>query len=78
MPDDELVLDAELVKVLASDTRLDLLALLGKRRMTLSEMARAVKLSKATVLEHLEKLLATQLVRRRDDHRLWVYYELTR
>lgn len=77
-PEADVPLDASLMKVLASDTRLDLLRLLKQRRMTLSEMARALGLQKATVLEHLGRLTGSGLVRRRDDERLWVYYELTR
>lgn len=71
-------LDAEMIQVLASDTRRDLLRLLRKRRMTLSELAREVDLKKPTVLEHLRRLTDADLVARdEDDERLWVYYELT-
>lgn len=76
-PGEEFPLDAEMLKVLAADSRRDILRLLGKRRMTLTELASQLDLKKATVLEHLQKLVAAGLVRRHEDERLWVYYELT-
>lgn len=76
---DDIPIDVDLIKVLASDTRRDILRLLGGRRRTLSELAEALGLKKATILEHLEKLTAADLVRRIDDgERIWIYYELTR
>ncbi|HVM44791.1 MAG TPA: winged helix-turn-helix domain-containing protein [Candidatus Thermoplasmatota archaeon] len=75
---DDFPIDVDLIKVLASDTRRDVLRLLGERRRTLSELAEAVGLKKATILEHLEKLVAAGLIRRIDDgERIWIYYELT-
>ena len=75
---DEIPIDVDLIKVLASDTRRDVLRLLGERRRTLTELAEAVGLKKATILEHLEKLQAAGLIRRLDDgERIWIYYELT-
>lgn len=74
---DDFALDAELIKTLASDSRRDILRLLHKRKMTLTELAAALSLKKATVLEHLKKLAETGLVRRLEDDRLWVYYELS-
>lgn len=74
---DDLPIDVDLLKVLASDSRRDILRLLHKRRMTLSEMSASLQLKKATVLEHLRKLTDAGLIRRIDDDRIWVYYELT-
>lgn len=75
---DELPLDVALIKVLASDSRRDILRLLGERRKTLTELADAMGLKKATVIEHLQKLVASGLIRRLDEgDRLWIYYELT-
>ncbi|HUR70156.1 MAG TPA: winged helix-turn-helix domain-containing protein [Candidatus Thermoplasmatota archaeon] len=75
---DELPIDVELIKVLASDSRRDILRILGKRRHTLTELAEALGLKKATVLEHLQKLVAAGLIKRMDeDDRLWVYYDLS-
>lgn len=75
---DELPIDIDLIKVLASDSRRDILRLLGERRKTLTELAQALGLKKATVLEHLKKLQEANLIKRLDeDDRLWIYYELS-
>ena len=76
-PPEDLPMDVELLKVLASDSRRDILQHLRKRRMTLTELSHALDLKKATVLEHLKKLTDAGLIRRLEDERLWVYYELT-
>lgn len=74
---EDIPLDPELLKTLASDSRRDILRHLKQRRMTLTELAAALHLGKATVLEHLKKLQESALIVRREDERLWVYYELT-
>lgn len=72
-------LDGELIDTLASETRRRILKLLRKRRMTGSELARQLDLTKATVHEHLERLAEADLVDRQEDQeRMWVYYELSR
>ncbi len=76
MPED-LPLEPDLIKVLASDTRRGILGHLTERRMTVTELARETGLGKATVHEHLKKLTLAGLVDRDEDDRLWVYYELT-
>ncbi len=76
MPQD-LPLEPDLIKVLASDTRREILGQLQERRMTVTELARELDLRKATVHEHLKKLVDAGLVGREEDDRLWVYYELT-
>ncbi|HWH08555.1 MAG TPA: winged helix-turn-helix domain-containing protein [Candidatus Thermoplasmatota archaeon] len=76
-PPEDLPMDVGLLKVLASDSRRDILQLLRKRRMTLTELSHALDLKKATVLEHLKKLTEAGLIKRIEDERLWVYYELT-
>jgi DNA-binding transcriptional ArsR family regulator len=71
-------LDREAFKVLASDTRLDILKALDERPMTVSELGRKLALNKATVFEHLEKLVGAGLVKKQDDEeRKWVYYSLS-
>ena len=75
---EDLPIDVDLIKVLSSDTRRDILRLLGDRRRTLTELAEALDLKKATILEHLKKLVESGLIRRLDENeRLWIYYELT-
>jgi DNA-binding transcriptional ArsR family regulator len=74
----KVTLDREAFKVLASDTRLDILKALDERPMTVSELGRKLELNKATVFEHLEKLASAGLVKKQDDdERKWVYYSLS-
>lgn len=76
MPE-ELPLEPDLIKVLAADTRREILGQLRDRRMTVTELSEELELGKATVHEHLNKLTEADLVQRDEDDRLWVYYELT-
>lgn len=74
---DAVALDRDALKLLASDTRLDILKALRTRRMTVSELSSSLALGKSTVFEHVNKLVDGGLVVRHDDpHREWVYYEL--
>src|SRR2546422_11448849 len=62
---------------LASEVRIEVLKRLDERRMTVTDLANALSLSKPTRLEHLEKLQQADLVKRMDEGRKWIYYELT-
>lgn len=73
----KVTLDRETFKVLASETRLDLLHALDERRKTGTELATELALNKATVHEHLQLLSATGLVKKVDEGRKWIYYELS-
>ncbi|MGB0651950.1 MAG: winged helix-turn-helix domain-containing protein [Thermoplasmatota archaeon] len=73
----KVTLDLETFKALASETRLSVLHALVERRKTVTELARDMDLNKATVHEHLQTLVAAGLVKRKDEGRKWVYYELT-
>lgn len=73
----KVTLDLETFKALASPTRLSVLKTLGERRKTLSEISRDLDLNKATVHEHLAVLTATGLVKKNDEGRKWIYYELS-
>ncbi len=74
----KVTLDMETFKALASPTRLQVLRCLDERRKTLAEITKELELNKATVHEHLGILVATGLVKKRDDEgRKWIYYELT-
>ena len=70
-------MDRKTLKVLAADRRVDILKLLGERRMMGAELAAKLSLSPSTVFEHLQKLEQAQLVRRIDTGHKWVYYQLT-
>lgn len=73
----KVTLDLETFKALASTTRLQVLKTLDERRKTLSEISRDLELNKATVHEHLQVLVATGLVKKLDEGRKWIYYELS-
>ncbi len=70
-------LDQASFRALASEVRVEVLKKLDERRMTVTDLANALQLSKPTLLEHLEKLQAADLVKRIDEGRKWIYYELT-
>jgi DNA-binding transcriptional ArsR family regulator len=74
---DKITLDQDTFKVLASETRIGLLKKLDKTQMTVSDLARTMKMSKATLFEHLEKLINVGLIKKKEDDRKWVYYKLT-
>ncbi len=63
--------------LLSSETRMEILSSLADRRKTLSELAKEIGLSKSSVKEHLEKLEKAGLIRRVDEGRKWIYYEIT-
>jgi len=71
-------LDRSTIKLLASDTRADVIKSLGSRRKTLTELSRELRLSPATLSEQMEKLERGGLVKKIDEGRKWKYYELTR
>ena len=71
-------IDRKTLKALGADTRLDILKSLKERRKTPSELSRELKLSSPTILEHLSKLGAADLVVREETGHKWIYYNLTR
>ena len=74
----KIIIDKETFKVLASDTRLDILKILDNKKLNLNDMCRETKLNKATLHEHLVKLHEAGLIKRheRQGHK-WVYYNLS-
>jgi DNA-binding transcriptional ArsR family regulator len=70
-------LDEELLRVLSSHTRLEILRNLRQRQMTLSDLARALEFCKSTIHEHLKRLLEAGLIYRITG-RKWIYYRLSR
>ena len=75
--EEKITLDRKAFKVLASDTRIDILKHLNIRRMTLTELSRRLGMSASTVKEHMENLSSAGLVEQKDDGHKWKYYELT-
>jgi len=76
--EDEIKLDRESFKALASETRVSILKSLTRRRKTMTELAKELSMSVPTIKEHLGSLEAASLVRQIDDGHKWKYYELTR
>ncbi len=72
-----ITLDQESFKALASEVRVDILKKLDERRQTVTDLSGHLNLSKPTLLEHLEKLQTAGLVKRVDEGRKWIYYELS-
>ncbi len=72
-----ITLDQESFKALASEVRVDILKKLDERRQTVTDLSGLLALSKPTLLEHLEKLQTAGLVKRVDEGRKWIYYELS-
>jgi DNA-binding transcriptional ArsR family regulator len=75
--EESITLDRKAFKVLASDTRVDILKHLGKRRMTLTELSKRLGMSASSVKEHMDGLASAGLVVQKDDGHKWKYYELT-
>ena len=73
----DLELDLNLIKAISSDKRIDILKLLNKGRKTPTDIAKELNLSTPTTLEHLDKLIENDLVKKTDEGRKWKYYSLT-
>jgi DNA-binding transcriptional ArsR family regulator len=69
--------DKELLKVLSSNTRIEILRHLSNSQMTLTDLARVLDFCKSTVFEHLKKLYDAGLVCRVTG-RKWIYYRLSK
>src|SRR3989338_8884072 len=70
-------LDKTAIKSLSSDTRVDILKSLSRRRKMPSEIAKEFGLAPSTVVEHLKILENSSLIKRQDTGHKWIYYELT-
>lgn len=73
----KITLDRDTFKVLASETRVGILKNLDEKQMTVSDLARAMEMNKATLFEHLEKMINAGLIKKKEDERKWVYYYIT-
>jgi DNA-binding transcriptional ArsR family regulator len=74
----KVILDLDSFKALSSDTRVDILKALDGKNMGLNDLCRETQLTKATLHEHLNKLIQAGLIKKnqRDGHK-WVYYKLS-
>jgi len=68
---------ADIAKPIINQTRMKILKLLRKRRYNISEISKLLELSKPLVLYHIRILEDAGYVRRVENGRKWVYYELT-
>ncbi len=74
---DKVKIDRKALFALASETRIEILKKLNERRMTLTELSKELNISKTAVKEHLDKLVQAGLIKKMDEGRKWLYYELT-
>jgi len=74
----KVTLNKEAFKALASETRLEIIKTLDGKQMNLTQLCNNTDLNKATLHEHLKKLIDTGLVKKkqRPGHK-WVYYKLS-
>ena len=78
MEEDKITLDRGAFKALASDTRVQILKSLDRRRKMLAELSKQLGMSPSTVKEHMESLVSAGLAVQIDDGHKWKYYELTK
>ncbi|MBS3055217.1 MAG: winged helix-turn-helix transcriptional regulator [Candidatus Aenigmarchaeota archaeon] len=72
------LIDRDVLKVLAADTRMDILKILGEGARTPSDISKKLKKSDATIVEHLEVLTKAGLVTKVEQPgKKWVFYTLT-
>jgi DNA-binding transcriptional ArsR family regulator len=72
-------LDKDSLYVVTSSTRIAILKLLiEKKHLTVTDISKKLNLSKSTVHEHLEKLVATGLITKSEiSGKKWIYYKPT-
>src|SRR2546428_7843894 len=73
----KITLDQASFKALASDVRVGILKRHDVRHETSTDLSNLLSLTKPTLLEHLQKLQSAGLVKRVDEGRKWIYYELS-
>lgn len=72
------IVDRDVLKVLAVDTRIDILKELSKGNRTPSDLSKKLDKSDATIVEHLDTLCKVGLVNRIEQPgKKWVFYSLT-
>ena len=70
-------MDRDAFKVLAADTRVDMLKYISEHKLTLSDLSKKMGLSPSTVKEHLDKLAEAGLIEQIKSDTKWKYYRLT-
>ena len=70
--------EEEIYKVLSSNTRREILSTLQEGERTPTDISYKLNKSKATIVEHLDKLMEAKLVEKIEaDGKKWVFYKLT-
>ncbi|MDD3178164.1 MAG: winged helix-turn-helix domain-containing protein [Candidatus ainarchaeum sp.] len=77
MDNEKILINRKTLKAIASDTRMNILKALGNRKYTLSELSSKLSLSNATVKEHLDVLVNSDLIKKNENDYKWKYYSLT-
>ncbi len=77
---DEVIVSKEMLKSIGGETRIAILKALKERQKTQSELAQELKLSPATILEHMANLEKAGLIELNPEYneRKWKYYRLTK
>ncbi len=65
------------IKALASDTRLEILKILVRRRKIAADISKQLKMAPSTVNEHMKILEGAGLIKRKDTGHKWIYFEIT-
>lgn len=72
------IVDRDVLKVLSVDTRMDILKELSEGARTPSHLSKRLEKSDATIVEHLDILVKSGLVKRIEQPgRKWIFYTLT-
>ena len=72
------IVDREVLKVLSTDTRMDIMKLLSEGKRNPSFVAKKLKKSDATIVEHLKVMQKAGLVKKLESPgKKWVFYSLT-
>jgi len=72
------ILDCDSFKALSSHVRIDILKRLDRRQMTVTDLSKALRISKSAAFKHLERLVEVGLIEKIDEQRKWIYYRITR
>jgi|SRR3989344_4535780 len=74
---DKIVIDNITLKALTVETRVKILKLLLKNKLTQTDIAENLKLSIPAIKEHLDFLEKSNLVNKLEEGRKWKYYQVT-
>jgi len=74
----ELIISGNDFKALSSEVRVHIIKLLASRNHNLTELSSRLKLSMPSVKQHIDVLLATDLIVQADAGHKWKYYSLSR